>query len=127
MTEQNMSFETSRDRPYLKVNELFTGHLYKIHSRNLQGLGVYDGDGGFIGIRHKWGNNFLTTEIHWDVDEHHGTAKPLMDMGRVPDGVLTFDSSGGVVSDGTKGKGLYDYLDSLLTKRAKDDTLNGQD
>ena len=45
----------------IPLNQLLAGHLYRIHSRNLR-QGVYDGDGGFIGVREKFGFRYLATE-----------------------------------------------------------------
>jgi len=49
--------------------------VYKILSRNLS-IGVYDGNGGFIGIRTKFGQEYLFTEYHWDLGPPYGTVHP---------------------------------------------------
>lgn len=56
--------------------------VYELYSRNLL-VGVYDGRGGFIGIREKLGSAFLFTEIHVDGLEGRGwgTVRPLRDLG----------------------------------------------
>lgn len=36
--------------------------LYRVYSRNLK-FAIYDGDGGFIGIRRKFNTRFLDTEV----------------------------------------------------------------
>mgnify|MGYP001611912539 CR=1 FL=1 len=56
-----------------------TGRVYKLYCRNLL-LGVYDGYGGFIGIRTKFGSRYLFTEYHWDFDPHHGTVASAIDL-----------------------------------------------
>jgi hypothetical protein len=67
------------------------GYLYEIHSRNLS-HGVFNGaDRGFIGIRTKFGSRFLFTEYHYDTGAPHGTAKPFMEMGKVPEGIQISD------------------------------------
>ena len=43
------------------MNELIRGGIYEIRSRNLI-VAIYDGDGGFTGIREKLGNRYLFTE-----------------------------------------------------------------
>lgn len=48
-----------------KQENLQAGRLYKIHARNFS-FGVYDGNGGFISIREKFGSLYLFTEYHWD-------------------------------------------------------------
>lgn len=63
-----------------------TGHLYRIRSRNLP-YGVYDGRGGFIGIREKFGSLYLFTEIDYDLGAPYGTVTVLEDLGPVPEGV----------------------------------------
>lgn len=54
--------------------------LYRLSSRNLH-LGVYDGKGGFVGIRCKFDSLYPFTEYHWDNGPPFGTAKPLEDLG----------------------------------------------
>jgi hypothetical protein len=52
-------------------------HLYQIQSRNLS-YGVFDkARSGFVGIRTKFGNRYLATEYHWDIDEPYGTVQPI--------------------------------------------------
>jgi hypothetical protein len=62
-----------------------TGGIYRIKSRNLS-VGVYDGKGGFIGIREKFGDTYLFTEYGWEQGPPYGTVR-LEDrvfVGRVP-------------------------------------------
>jgi len=41
-------------------------------------LGVFNAlNSRFIGIRCEWGIDVLGQELHWDVGEPHGTAKPM--------------------------------------------------
>jgi hypothetical protein len=52
------------------------GGLYRISSRNLD-LGVYNSNSqGFVGIREKFGYNYLFTEYHWDTGPPFGTVHP---------------------------------------------------
>lgn len=64
-------------KDYIKLEDCVRGRVYQIHSRNLS-FGVFNGDGGFIGIRFKFNSRFLDTEWHWD--HGRGTAKPLKDL-----------------------------------------------
>lgn len=69
---------------YIPLTECQPGHVYKIMSRNL-GHGVYDGAGGFIGIREKFGSQYLFTEYHWDQGPPFGTVHPETDLGPLPE------------------------------------------
>jgi hypothetical protein len=60
--------------------ELTAGHLYRLRSRNLP-YGVYDGKGGFTGIREKFGDLYLFTEYDHSTGEPYGTATALEDLG----------------------------------------------
>jgi hypothetical protein len=47
--------------PFLTRDQLERGAVYEVRSRNLI-AGVYDGEQGFIGIREKFGDEYLFTE-----------------------------------------------------------------
>lgn len=66
--------------------KLTRGHLYRIRSRNLP-YGVYDGRGGFIGIREKFGALYLFTELDYDLGAPYGTVTVKEDLGPVPEGI----------------------------------------
>jgi len=71
----------------IAINDCIKGRLYKIRARNFQ-LGVYDGQGGFIGRRNKFGQWYLFTEYHYDTGAPHGTAMPMEDTGiDLPEGI----------------------------------------
>ncbi len=70
-------------KEYIPMEECRKGFLYRIRSRNLD-YGVYDGNGGFIGIRQKFGFRYLFTEDHWDTGPPFGTVKPLEELVKVP-------------------------------------------
>jgi len=72
--------------PRNKEFTLIRGHLYRIVSRNLP-YGVYDGNGGFIGIREKFGSLYLFTEDDWDNGPPYGTVTVKEDLGPIPDGI----------------------------------------
>jgi len=42
---------------------------------------VWNGQDGFIGIREKFGNRYLFTELHWDAHSVHGTVTNAVDTG----------------------------------------------
>jgi hypothetical protein len=60
------------------------GWLYRINSRNLS-LGVFDGKGGFIGIREKLGARYLFTEYHEDTGPPYGTVTVLEKLRPFPE------------------------------------------
>lgn len=107
-----------------EVADCVEGRVYKLRCRNLS-YGVWSSNnGGFIGIREKFGSRFLDTEYHWDVSEYHGTVAEAIDTGiDVPEGIdilarypYSLDSNTGrkvkfdkPVSEG--GKGWY-YVDT---------------
>lgn len=66
--------------------DLKKGHLYQIRSRNLP-YGVYDGRGGFIGIREKFASLFLFTEYDWDNGPPFGTVTVQEDLGPTPEDI----------------------------------------
>ena len=89
MTLENVTGKVTRGGVY---------DLYWPRSRNLRAA-VYDGSGGFIGIRTKFGERYLFTEYAWD-EPYHGTVRidPARDLiCTAPAGLpLTED-----ISDGT--------------------------
>lgn len=60
---------------YIPLEELEVGKAYELESRNLS-VGVWDGK-EFHGIRTKFGNQFMDSEIHYDLDDHYGTAQAV--------------------------------------------------
>lgn len=64
--------------------------VYKIYSRNL-GIGVFDGEYGFIGIRQKFGHRYLFTEDHYDTGAPYGTVLPRELIGMLPDEIPCSD------------------------------------
>jgi hypothetical protein len=71
----------------IKLDQLGRGKVYRLKSRNLA-YGVWNGTNSFIGIRTKFGSRFLDEEIHWDLDENHGTALALEELGAIPESIL---------------------------------------
>lgn len=70
---------------YMRNGECVVGRTYAIWSRNLQ-FGVFRGhaDGGFVGIREKFGSEYLFTEYHYDVGMAFGTVEPWVDLEECP-------------------------------------------
>jgi hypothetical protein len=66
----------------IPLEELQRGHVYRLHSRNLES-GAFDGKHGFVGVREKFGGRFLFTEYY----SAGGTAWPLADLGPLPEGI----------------------------------------
>lgn len=97
-----------KQESYLKVEELEKGKIYKILARNFS-VGVWDGEKGFIGIRTKFKCEFLSEEIHWDLDPNFGTVQPLEMIGEVPEHIQIQCGH----SDGTyfyNNKELHNFL-----------------
>lgn len=91
--------------------------LYRLHSRNLV-LGVYVGDGLFVGIREKFGSRYLDTELH---PERGGTARPI--------DRVSIDAPAGIPLLGGWGssKVLFDFLvvpDALAAHRDAEEFYN---
>lgn len=69
------------------MEDCIPGRVYELRCRNLA-FGVYDGAGGFIGIRTKFGSRFLDTEFHWDKSKHFGTVCSIKDTEiNIPEGM----------------------------------------
>jgi len=93
-----MSTETNSNlREYIPLIECKKGYLYRINSRNLS-FGVYDGKGGFIGIREKFGGHYLFTEFHWDQGPPYGTVRPVQEIEKIPENIEVKEGLGTVDS-----------------------------
>ena len=72
------------ENTYIPLVECKDRMLYRLSSRNLS-LGVYCAENnGFIGLRSKFGSQFLFTEYHWDTGAPYGTACPLEQLEALP-------------------------------------------
>ena len=68
----------------LKIIAMKDGYLYKLDARN-GSVGIWRADEeSFIISRHKFGDNFLDEEYHWDLGAPYGTAKPLQVLEESP-------------------------------------------
>lgn len=83
------------------------GFLYKIDSRNLI-TGVFNQESkGFIGIREKFGDEFLFTEYHWDTGAPFGTVKPQEELCQLPENIQVKEDLG-IVDKKTKRSVAFD-------------------
>lgn len=92
----------------IKLTECKPRHLYKISSRNLI-FGVFNAENsGFVGIREKFGDEYLFTEYHWDTGSPFGTVQPTEDLGEIPENLIV----GEYVDDFAfkNNKELFDFL-----------------
>ena len=70
---------------YIPLEDCQDGFLYEIKARNFS-FGVFCAKTkGFIGIRNKFGNEFLDEEFHWDTGAPFGTAKPIRMIKECPE------------------------------------------
>lgn len=81
-----------RHNDTIPVDQCIDGHLYIISARNAS-LGICKKARLFLESevvsftisRYKFKSNYLFDELHWDCDDHYGTACPLLDLGPVPE------------------------------------------
>mgnify|MGYP003619625960 CR=1 FL=1 len=72
---------------YIPLDDCQSGGVYEIYSRNLT-VGVFDiKTNGFIGIREKFGSEFLFTELHRDLGPPHGTVAPKKLLTQLPSNI----------------------------------------
>lgn len=112
--------------------DCITGGIYRIHSRNLR-FGVYNGEGGFAGIREKFWTRSLFTEYHReggiDGSGAFGTVAPLEMIGQIPDGV---DPREGWWAEGeddktyVTNKAVWDILEQIESEHARAEHAAGR-
>ena len=83
-TERYEEWEEEGKLPYLPVEELKPLHLYRLHARNASWGIWHPKRKVFVISRFKFKDNYLCSEVHWDLSSHFGTAKPLKDLGETP-------------------------------------------
>jgi hypothetical protein len=85
------------DKRYFSHDELVRGGIYTLRSRNLL-VGVFNGDQGFIGIREKFGHQYLFTEyLARECDGTQigvDTAFPKECLGLTPDDIKITENAG---------------------------------
>lgn len=70
---------------WFRAEECKIGLTYAIYSRNLTfGVFTSGSDGGFVGIREKFGSEFLFTEYHRDLGGMVGTVEPWLRIEQCP-------------------------------------------
>lgn len=70
---------------YIPLEQCKNNYLYRIKARNAS-IGIFDASiSAFIVIRHKFGGKTTYRELHYDIDEHFGTARPLEELGKAID------------------------------------------
>lgn len=78
------------------------GYLYRVACRNFS-YGVFnERDSGFIGIRSKFGSEYLFTEYHFDCGAPFGTAHPIEPLAQVPEGIEIGESLDNIIDRKTK-------------------------
>jgi len=91
---------------HIPLERCENGRLYRLHSRNLQ-LGVWnEHTKGFVGIRVKFGDEFLFTEYHYDTGPPFGTARPMEDLG------VVYPSLTDLELPWERDRALFDWLDA---------------
>lgn len=73
----------SRAEKYIPISECEHRRLYLVQARNFI-FGIYNQfTKSFLGVRYKFGREFIDFEDHWDTGEPHGTVKPLEALSEV--------------------------------------------
>lgn len=102
---------------YISVDQCIDGGLYIIDARNFD-VGLYNSySQTFIGIRTKFKDVFLDEEIHWDVNEHNGTVKPLEFINVTPDHIDHHNYK----NNKTTYNELFQWLKTKRNERNKND------
>ncbi len=74
---------------YITSADCVEGHAYWVSARSIGSVAVCGEVNeiglGFKGLREKLNDYFLFVEYHFDDDNHHGTVKPFLDLGTVPE------------------------------------------
>jgi hypothetical protein len=98
---------------YIPGDRCKKGYLYQVSCRNFN-YAVYDGNGGFIGIREKFGRRYLFTEHHFDQGPQLGTVFPFEEIKQIPDSIQASEYT---IAEGVEGRPenylLFKYLDAM--------------
>jgi hypothetical protein len=65
---------------YIPIDKLINNHIYEVKGRNFSAAVWKAKNRRFYGVRHKWGDTYISSEVHWDEDSHFGTVKPLREI-----------------------------------------------
>ncbi len=99
----------------IPFEELKHGGCYRIHSRNLI-LGIYNENAkGYIGIREKFGDEYLFTEYDWETGPPFGTVKPYEFIDMLPAEIPVAEdvprvNEANVIIGQSENKQLFDWL-----------------
>lgn len=117
MSTANKSTEDS----YLPLDCLKDNYIYEVKGRNFSAA-VWKADKQrFYGVRSKWGDTYISPELHWDSDDHFGTVKPLREVGE-----LEFDyCPRGTQETEDKLVAILEPLDNDFYQRQQDEFIAG--
>lgn len=65
---------------YIPREKLKDNYIYEVKGRNFSAAVWKAKNKRFYGVRSKWGETFISPELHWDEDNHFGTVKPLREI-----------------------------------------------
>ena len=114
------AYSKRRDKSYegaelVPVPDLIDRGVYLISSRNLT-TGVWRASkGSFVGVREKFRDKFLASEIHHDLSEWHGTVGRMKFLHMLPDEIYIAENLSEMfdMRPGAPGRALFDYLDRI--------------
>lgn len=110
-------YEAEGNTAYIPADQLEPYCLYKIHARNARfGIWVPEKN-GFVIRRFKFGDVFAFVEIHYDLNEHFGTAKPLAKLEET--GFIKEDFD---FENGGKYNEILNYLEIKMEQYDKETT-----
>jgi hypothetical protein len=97
---------------YIPLDQCKDRFLYQINSRNLS-YGVYNEENkGFVGIRNKFGEDYLFTEYHYNNGMPHGTVFPKKELTKIPDD-LSIKVQLGTIDEKSKRPVQFDYFKTI--------------
>ena len=102
--EPIFSAEKVSEKKMIPIDECKKNYVYKVMARNFQ-VAIFDGIGGFIGIRRKFGDRYLAVEYHWDLK---GTVHPIEEIGVYEEEIDFYDHR------------MFEFLDPLQKKATKE-------
>jgi hypothetical protein len=104
-----------KDFKYIPFDECEQGWLYYVDCRNSY-MGIFVKQrNGFVIVRFKFGHEFLFTELHWDRDDHYGTARPLEKLMKFPEEIPENFSEHNDLNDK-----MFQFIKSKLNKETHD-------
>lgn len=73
----------STEGGYLPLDCLKDNYIYEVKGRNFSAAVWKAEKQRFYGVRSKWGDIYISPELHWDSDAHFGTVKPIREVGEL--------------------------------------------